>query len=142
MPTEPATAGAVPPQLFVYGSLVDPRTLDCVLGYRFSGERCRARLVGYERVMSPAYGYPFLVANPNAFVDGVLLTDLNEGELDVLDRYEDVADEVYARAIVEVEAWGCGAQVTRTTANTYIGGRRLAELIPTRSTVSQPDRNV
>ena len=47
----PSAVGSDAANLFVYGSLVDPRKLDEVLGYHFLGERLRARLSGFERVM-------------------------------------------------------------------------------------------
>ena len=49
-------AGRSAVHLFVYGSLVDPRRLDEVLGFHFLGERLRARLAGHERVMSESFG--------------------------------------------------------------------------------------
>jgi gamma-glutamylcyclotransferase (GGCT)/AIG2-like uncharacterized protein YtfP len=111
--------------LFVYGSLVDPRRLDEVLGHRFGGERVRARLAGFERVESDGYAYPFLVRQPTRFVDGILVMDLSPRDLAVLDRYEDVAAGVYERVNVEVETWRCGPSSTYVQAQTYVGGQVL-----------------
>jgi gamma-glutamylcyclotransferase (GGCT)/AIG2-like uncharacterized protein YtfP len=119
------TPGAGAAHLFVYGSLVDPRRLDAVLGHRFSGERLRARLEGFERIGSAELGYPYLVEQPTSFVDGVLIMDLSPGDLDVLDRYEDVDTGVYERIVVEVEAWGCGPRPAHLEAHTYVGGSKL-----------------
>jgi len=111
--------------LFVYGSLVDPRRLDDVLGYRFGGERLRARLPGFERVTGEGFDYPFLVERASAFVDGVLILDLSPTDLDVLDRYEEVDEGLYRRIPVEVETWGCGPRPAYLPAQTYVGGARL-----------------
>jgi gamma-glutamylcyclotransferase (GGCT)/AIG2-like uncharacterized protein YtfP len=118
-------AGRSAVHLFVYGSLVDPRRLDDVLGYHFLGERLRARLAGYERLMSESFGYPFLVARAEHVVDGILIMDLSPNDMDVLDRYEDVDVEMYTRVAVEVETWGCGPSPTFVQAHTYVAGVRL-----------------
>src|SRR5215471_5043850 len=106
--------------LFVYGSLVDPRCLDGVLGHKHLGERLEARLAGYRRVTSPTYGYPFLVVDPGSRVDGVLLMDLSPYDFQVLDRYEDIASGVYRREPVQVEAWGCGSRPIYVQADVYV----------------------
>jgi gamma-glutamylcyclotransferase (GGCT)/AIG2-like uncharacterized protein YtfP len=122
--------------LFVYGSLVEPRCLDEVLGHPFMGERLRARLAGYARVASEAYAFPFIVQVPDGWVDGVVIMDLSRFDLDTLDRYEDVEAGIYRREPVEVEAWGCGRQPLRLQAHTYMAGPALLA-----STSSQPKRN-
>lgn len=114
-------------RLFVYGSLTDPRRLDEVLGRRHRGERFAARLAGFERIVD-RYAYPYLVARPGAQVDGVLLLDLTSADLARLDRYEEVADGIYRRELVEVEAFGCGSRPARVRAYVYVAGPRLAHL--------------
>jgi gamma-glutamylcyclotransferase (GGCT)/AIG2-like uncharacterized protein YtfP len=111
--------------LFVYGSLVDVHTLDQVLGRRHAGERFAARLEGYERTRLDTYAYPFIVAAPGRYVDGVLVMDLSPIELEALDEYEDVDTLVYERQAVEVEVWGCGPRTIRLPAQTYLGGPAL-----------------
>jgi gamma-glutamylcyclotransferase (GGCT)/AIG2-like uncharacterized protein YtfP len=111
--------------VFVYGSLVQPGSLDEVLGHRHLGERLAARLAGYRRVATADYAYPFIVAEPGASVDGVLLMDLSPYDLRVLDRYEEVESGVYRRELVEVEAWGCGARPIYVRADTYVAGPAL-----------------
>jgi gamma-glutamylcyclotransferase (GGCT)/AIG2-like uncharacterized protein YtfP len=130
MPVEDRRLGAPVAHLFVYGSLVDPRCLDEVLGHRFAGERLRARLDGFERVLTDRYAYPFLVVQPAHSVDGILVMDLSPAQFDVLDQYEDVGAGVYERIAVEVEAWSCGPQPIYLAAQTYVAGAQL------RSTVS------
>jgi len=125
MTAESLSAGTGAAHLFVYGTLVEPTKLDEVLGYHFPGERLRARLAGYERVTSPSYDYPYLVARPSQAVDGILIMDLSARELDVLDRYEDVDTGMYQRIVVEVETWGCGPRPAFLPAHTYVGGPRL-----------------
>jgi hypothetical protein len=109
----------------VYGSLVDPRKLDEVLGYHFLGERLRARLSGFERVLADGFDYPFLVAQPAHVVEGILIMDLSARDLDVLDRYEEVEVGLYQRIAVEVEMWGCGPKPAFLAAHTYVAGPRL-----------------
>jgi len=123
--------------LFVYGSLVQPTCLDEVLGHRHLGERLAARLANYGRRIRSSYPYPFVVAEPGASVEGVLLLDLSPYDLQVLDRYEEVESGVYRRELVEVEAWGCGARPIHVRADAYIAGPALDA-----STANQPERNV
>jgi gamma-glutamylcyclotransferase (GGCT)/AIG2-like uncharacterized protein YtfP len=121
-----SSAGIGSLHLFVYGSLVDPRCLDEVLGRRFDGERLRARLDGFTRAATDGWDYPFLVADADgASVDGVLIMDLSPSDLATLDRYEDVTEGMYERITVEVAAWGCGPRPALLRAQTYIGGPRL-----------------
>jgi gamma-glutamylcyclotransferase (GGCT)/AIG2-like uncharacterized protein YtfP len=108
--------------LFVYGSLVDPRCLDDVLGHKHPGERLEARLAGYRRVTSPRYAYPFLVADAASHVDGVLLMDLGPYDFQVLDRYGEIESGVYRREPVQVEAWGCGSRPIYVQADVYVAG--------------------
>jgi gamma-glutamylcyclotransferase (GGCT)/AIG2-like uncharacterized protein YtfP len=115
-------------QLFVYGSLVDPRCLDDVLGRRHAGERLRACLMGYRRVSTEAYPFPFIVAAADASVDGILVMDLTRQDLEVLDEYEEVAAGTYSRIEVEVDAWGCGPRTMRIPAHTYVAGSSLLRL--------------
>jgi gamma-glutamylcyclotransferase (GGCT)/AIG2-like uncharacterized protein YtfP len=114
--------------LFVYGSLVDPRCLDGVLGHAHQGERLEARLSGFQRVRMPEYGYPFAVAETGAWVDGVLVMDLTAYDMQALDRYEEVDAGTYERRLVEVEAWGCGPRAIHVQAYTYVAGRALVAL--------------
>ena len=111
--------------VFAYGSLVDPRCFDEVLGQPHAGERLRARLNGYKRVETDAYPYPFIVAAEGQRVDGVLIMDLSAYDMQLLDRYEETDAGIYRRELVDVEAWGCGAQTLRLQAYTYVAGPRL-----------------
>jgi gamma-glutamylcyclotransferase (GGCT)/AIG2-like uncharacterized protein YtfP len=114
--------------VFVYGSLADPRCLDAVLGRRHTHERLRAHLDGFRRVATGAYAYPFIVAAPAEGVDGILVMNLTEEDLEVLDEYEEVAAGTYTRIAVEVEAWGCGPRAMRFAADTYVAGTELLRL--------------
>jgi gamma-glutamylcyclotransferase (GGCT)/AIG2-like uncharacterized protein YtfP len=126
MPTSQLESNGIAcPHLFAYGSLVDPRCLDEVLGHRHTGERLAARLRGFERVSSPTFPYPYLVAAADQVVQGVLIMDLTPYDLHLLDRYEDLEAGTYARRLVEVESWGCGPQTVHLQAYTYIGGPQL-----------------
>ena len=114
-----------PSHLFVYGTLVDPRRLAEVLGHPHPGEVLRACLRGYRRVASPSYAFPFIVADPAARVDGLLVMDLAPADLAALDAYEEVDAGVYRRVPVEVDVWGCGSGAARLTAETYAVGPAL-----------------
>ena len=123
---EPRRGGA---HLFVYGSLVDPRRLDEVLGYRFDGERLSAHLADYQRVSLEGFEWPFIVPSQGRTVVGVLVMDLTAHELDILDRYEEVQLGFYSRASVDVEAWGCGPRPVSVAAQAYVAGPSLPRLI-------------
>ena len=111
----------------MYGTLVDPARVDEVLGHRHSGERLRARLVGYHRVLTERYPFPFIVAAQGGVVDGVVLEDLSQDDLRVLDRYEEVEDGVYSREVADVEIWGCGPSTPRVRRlYVYVAGPALA----------------
>jgi gamma-glutamylcyclotransferase (GGCT)/AIG2-like uncharacterized protein YtfP len=111
--------------VFAYGSLVEPRCLDDVLGHVHPGERLQARLEGYRCVTTCAYPYPYIVTAHGRFVDGVLVMDLTPHDLQLLDRYEEVDAGMYYRELVEVEAWGCGPRSMRHQAYTYVAGPGL-----------------
>jgi gamma-glutamylcyclotransferase (GGCT)/AIG2-like uncharacterized protein YtfP len=111
--------------VFAYGSLVDPHCLDEVLEHRYAGERYRARLAGYQRIMNSEYPFPYIVAAREAWVDGVVVMDLTPCDLQKLDRYEEVEAGVYRRELVDVEAWGCGPTPLRVQAFTYVAGPGL-----------------
>jgi gamma-glutamylcyclotransferase (GGCT)/AIG2-like uncharacterized protein YtfP len=118
-------AFSAPTHVFAYGTLVDPRCLDDVLGHRHAGERLRARLRGFQRITTGAYPYPYIVADAEHAVDGVLVMDLSPEDLRLLDQYEEVDAGMYLREPVEVEAWGCGPSTWRVQACVYVAGPRL-----------------
>jgi gamma-glutamylcyclotransferase (GGCT)/AIG2-like uncharacterized protein YtfP len=113
--------------LFAYGSLVDPRCLDDVLGHPHLGERLRAQLAGYTRVAAGVFPYPFIVVAAGAWVDGVLISDLSPYDMQLLDRYEEIEAGMYRRELVEVEAWRCGPQTLHVQAYAYVAGPALIE---------------
>jgi hypothetical protein len=121
----PAIHSSAPRHVFAYGSLVDPGCLDQVLGHPHTGERLAARLVGYERITTDAYPFPFIVAAQGRSVDGVLITDLALYDIQALDRYEEVDRGIYERRPVEVEVWGCGPRTMHLQAQTYVAGPAL-----------------
>jgi gamma-glutamylcyclotransferase (GGCT)/AIG2-like uncharacterized protein YtfP len=134
----PERVGTPTCHLFVYGSLTDPRRLDELLGYRYNGERLRARLVGYDRVVSDAFDYPFIVERPGHVVDGVLIMDLSPRDVEVLDLYEELQSGFYSRVSVDVEAWGCGPRPMFMAAQTYVAGPALQRLMATAAAQTSP----
>src|SRR5258708_38466968 len=131
MNTGPPTVGSwAPERLFAYGSLVDPGCLDEVLGYKHLGERLRARLVGYQRITSPTYPYPYIVEAVGQSVYGVVLMDLSAFEMQVLDRYEEEDAGIYRRQQIEAEAWGCGQRPILLQGQAYVAGPVLIASTP------------
>ena len=84
--------------LFVYGTLMDEERLEQLTGRRFP--RRRATLKGFARVVA-AHGYPTIVPQAGARVEGVLVEDVDAASLAALDVYED-AGRLYARRPAEV----------------------------------------
>jgi gamma-glutamylcyclotransferase (GGCT)/AIG2-like uncharacterized protein YtfP len=119
--------------LFVYGSLMDVRVLEEVIGHAHRGERLRARLHGYERVTVSGWDYPALVPHAGTYTDGVLVTDLSAADLEALDRYEEVTGSVYLRAPVEIEVVESGSVAALMAAQTYVAGPVLLDLLAARS---------
>lgn len=115
--------------MFVYGSLVDPSTLDDVLDHPYLGRRLAARLDGYRRIALDTYSFPFIVAKPGGFVDGLLLVDLTMHDVQALDLYEEVEALVYRRQVVEVEVRAGEQRKARIQAHTYVGGPALVASI-------------
>ena len=126
MKPRPSFGGTGEPRhLFAYGTLVDSRCLEEVLGHTHLGERLAARLNGYQRITSSTYPYPCIVENRGHSVDGLLVMDLSTCDMDALDRYEEVESGIYQRTPVEVEAHGCGPRALRLLAETYVAGPAL-----------------
>ena len=100
-----ARKAPAPVNLFVYGTLLDPKMRRAVIG-----RSCRTRaatLVGYARREGR---YPYLAPDAAACTAGQLLLRLTGAELARLDDYEGVAPSLiegaarrlYARTAVEV----------------------------------------
>ncbi len=84
--------------LFVYGTLMQSDVVAAVTGTSFASKP--ARLPGYRRI-SLAGHYPYIVAEDDAFVDGLLLLDVDAAALAKLDAYEDEG-VLYVRRTVSV----------------------------------------
>jgi gamma-glutamylcyclotransferase (GGCT)/AIG2-like uncharacterized protein YtfP len=85
-------------RLFVYGTLRDPECQRAVTGRLFPARP--ATLRGFRRVDPPG-GYPYLVADDGAVVEGVVLGDIDAEALARLDHYEDEG-RLYVRRAVTV----------------------------------------
>jgi gamma-glutamylcyclotransferase (GGCT)/AIG2-like uncharacterized protein YtfP len=99
-------------RLFVYGTLMNEERLHALTGRRFP--RRPARLEGYARIAPPG-GYAYVIASPDAHVDGLLIEDVDPASLGALDRYEDEG-RLYVRRPVEVHVEG-----RRVACQTYVG---------------------
>jgi gamma-glutamylcyclotransferase (GGCT)/AIG2-like uncharacterized protein YtfP len=84
-------------RLFVYGTLLDDERVVAVTGRRFASRP--ARLDGWRRVL-PRRGYPYLVPDAGAGVDGRVLEGLDDAGLAALDRYEDAGRLYHRRRVV------------------------------------------
>jgi len=85
--------------LFVYGTLRDRDVLSRVLG-RVPGTTLEARAPDCRVVYYPGRSYPALVrGEPGVAAEGLLLTDLNAPDFEVLDAFE--GDE-YVRGPIEI----------------------------------------
>ena len=104
--------------LFVYGTLMNESVLCSLTGRCFS--RDEAELPGFERFL-PHNGYPYIVPNPSARVQGILLTGIDPTALAALDRYEEEG-RLYHRRRVEVTVGG-----QWMPCETYIGNTAVLE---------------
>ena len=84
--------------LFVYGTLRDPKTCGGLLGRM--PQQSTARLHGFMRLAVRGEAYPAIVPCPQKSVDGLILRGLSAHELEVLDAYEGAE---YRRVEVEAE---------------------------------------
>jgi gamma-glutamylcyclotransferase (GGCT)/AIG2-like uncharacterized protein YtfP len=115
--------------VFVYGTLVDRRVLEEVIGHPHMGEVLRAQLKGFRRTVGEGFDYSFLVEQTGGSVDGLLIMDLSSADVEVLDRYEDVGNGLYRRLDVEVEVFGCGPRACIMQAGTYVAGEALLQRV-------------
>ncbi len=88
--------------LFVYGTLMSESVLYSLTGRYLPG--CETELSGFERFL-PHNGYPYIVPNPSARVQGILLAGIDPPALAALDRYEEEG-HLYYRCRVEVTVDG------------------------------------
>ena len=98
--------------LIVYGTLMDEERLEQLTGRRFP--RRRARLEGFARILA-GHGYPTIVPQAGARVEGVLVEGVDAASLAALDAYED-AGRLYARRPAEVLVDG-----ERVPCDVYVG---------------------
>jgi gamma-glutamylcyclotransferase (GGCT)/AIG2-like uncharacterized protein YtfP len=91
--------------LFVYGTLLDDALVAHLTGHSFP--KRAARLVGYRKHL-PTNGYPYIVADDTAEVEGAVLQGLDAAALRAVDVYEDEG-RLYKRVEVTVsvaaESW-------------------------------------
>ena len=108
--------------LFVYGTLTDEERLEQLTGRRFP--RRRATLEGFARVVA-AHGYPTIVPQAGARVEGVLVEDVDAASLAALDVYED-AGRLYARRPAEVLVDGERGVQVNVRRDQHLGPHRAA----------------
>jgi len=98
--------------LFVYGTLMNESVLYSLTGRSFP--RSEAELPGFER-FTHEDGYPYIVPNLTARVQGILLRRIDLITLAALDCYEEEG-RLYHRCRVEVTVSG-----RRVPCETYVG---------------------
>ncbi len=84
--------------LFVYGTLMNPRIVKRVTGTTF--EMAPAELKGYKRVMAGT-GYSYITPSEGSRVKGLILYHIDDASLARIDRYEAVG-ELYDRCEIDV----------------------------------------
>jgi len=84
--------------LFVYGTLLEPGCRQRILGHPVPTRP--ARLDGFRASRGRHF---YLVPTPDAWIDGLILLDLDAADFAALDRYEEVP-QLYTRETVEVIA--------------------------------------
>lgn len=102
--------------LFTYGTLTSRRRLEELVSRALADPR-PAKLKGYRIFHAPPLGYPLILPDPAAEIEGYVW-DLREEDFPVLDHYEGVDDDppLYFRQWVEVECDG-----SRVRAQVYVG---------------------
>lgn len=88
--------------LFAYGTLKDRGQLSYVIGRKYTGDFEEATLKDHIRVQPHYY---MVFESPGNQVDGLLIRDLDEKEVQMLDRYEGVPN-YYRKKVVTVEVGG------------------------------------
>jgi gamma-glutamylcyclotransferase (GGCT)/AIG2-like uncharacterized protein YtfP len=75
--------------LFVYGSLMSPRVLACVIGHPHTNT-CHAIAKGFHRYRIRDRTYPALCTSVDAVeaVKGVLVLELSKRDVEILDEFE------------------------------------------------------
>jgi hypothetical protein len=107
-PPHVATEAILIPLLFVFGTLLDPKTRARVLGRpERPRETVPALLHGCERVWARGRRYPVLIRDPAGAVDGLLLTQLSARDRARLRVYE---GREYRLARVRVRVLGNDAR--------------------------------
>jgi gamma-glutamylcyclotransferase (GGCT)/AIG2-like uncharacterized protein YtfP len=97
--------------LFVYGTLMEPRIMTSVAGR--APAPIPARLRGHARYAITGVSYPGMVPEPDGEVSGILYRGLGPGELRRLDAFEGA---FYCRRRVRVET----VEGERLAAFTYL----------------------
>lgn len=111
----------MPRAVFVYGTLKDPALVASLVGRPLPTRP--ARLDGFRYIETPNR-YPFIEPDSDAFVDGVLLLEIDVRSLELLDRYEDEGSLYWRREVAvntdegSIRAW------------TYVGNRQAVLALP------------
>ena len=112
--------------VFVYGTLLFPEVRRALFGREPA--TVRAELRGYARYAIRAPGFepfPVIVAETQGRVDGLLISDMDQSEVDCLDCFENVAGGLYDKLVLNVFSEARETQGVIT----YAAGPRLADSI-------------
>lgn len=105
--------------IFVYGTLMYPSTLESLLGR--IPEYQPARLDGYKCGRVSYAGYPGIKYDEEGVTYGLMLKDLTEADMKRLDRYEGEG-HLYHREEVCVVTWSLEEVEEREVVHTYVFG--------------------
>ncbi len=108
--------------VFVYGTLLFPEVRQALLGR--DPLVCKAELRGYARYAIRPRGcqpLPVILAEPAGRVEGLLIGDMDQSEVDCLDCFENVAGGLYEKLSLTVS----GEAREFTGVISYAAGPRL-----------------
>ena len=97
----PKNRGSIGERLFVYGSLLDAAERRSLLGRAVASRP--ARLLGFERGRRRHY---YVMPREGSAVEGAIIKGLDQRDLAILDRYEEVPT-LYTRERITIDGLEC-----------------------------------
>jgi gamma-glutamylcyclotransferase (GGCT)/AIG2-like uncharacterized protein YtfP len=113
------------PDIFAYGTLMFPAVAKAVTGIDDPG--LPLTLTGYRRYEAKTRqraNFPVIIKEKTASVDGLLFQDLSQQQLDRLDWFEDVVDQLYIRKKIQTQFNGNDIEFW-----TFVCGPKLEKIL-------------